>query len=223
MKWLDEMAAIPSASLGRRLGYAVLLAVGVLMTAVGSMFWGVIGPIPLKFFPDIRPVILLGSGLFLGLYAAGGGAARRKFALWGVIGYVIGFHLEEATVHWIGPFPGSITGTRVGFVGTLGSLAALAAVLLLHVEVEHVKLQHDLASRGAEPTSAAEASVALAGQGRARILGVAAGVAGMGVVVRMGEAILGNSASGGVYILFVGAALLLGLAFVLLRFVPKRA
>lgn len=223
MKWLDDLEAIPSGSLARRAGLALLLAIGVLMTAAGSIFWGLIGPIPFKIVPDVRPLLLLGSGLFLGLYAAGGGAARRKFALWGVVGYIIAFHLEEATVHWIGPFPGSITGTRVGILGTMGSLLALAAVLLMHIEVEHHKLARELAARGADANATRDMAGALARAGTTRILGVAAGTAGIGVLVRAGEALFGNQASGGVYILFVGAALLLVLAFVLVRFVPKRA
>jgi hypothetical protein len=221
MQWLDDLAAIPSASLARRGMLALALAVGILLTAMGSIFWSNFGPIPFRFIPDLRPVVLLGSGLFLGAYAAGGGAHRRKFALWGVVGYVLGFHLEEATVHWIGPFPGSITGTRVGILGTLGSLLALAAVLLLHVEVERVKLARELATRGAEPAASDAMVGALSHAGATRIIGLAAGVAAMGVVVRLGEAIIGNDAGGGAYILFLGAALLLGLAFVLLRFVPK--
>lgn len=220
---MQDWDALPPATLGRRAGLALMLAIGVLLTAMGSIFWGILGPIPFRFIPDVRPLFLLGSGLFLGIYAAGGGAARRKLALWGVIGYVLGFHLEEATVHWIGPFPGSITGTRVGILGTLGSLIALAAVLLLHVEVERHRSERDLVARGADTGHARQAMGALARVGTTRVLGVAAGVAGIAVLVRVGEALLGNDASGGVYILFVGAALLLGLAFVLMRFVPKRA
>lgn len=223
MKWLDDLEALPPGTLARRGGLAFLLAMGVTMTAMGSMFWGLLGPIPLKLIPDVRPLVTLASGLFLGLYAAGGGAHRRKFALWGVVGYVIGFHLEEATVHWIAPFPGSITGTRVGIVGTLGSLLALASVLLMHVEVEHARLARDIRERGADPRDAQAAAGALRGLGTTRILGVAAGVAAIGVLVRIGEAIFGNDATGGVYVLFLGAALLLGLSLALLRFVPKRA
>lgn len=222
MKWLDGLEAIPPGSLARRVGLAFLIGVGITMTAAGSIFWN-FGPIPFRFIPDVRPVVTMLSGLFLGLYAAGGGAHRRKLALWGVVGYVIGFHLEEATVHWIGPFPGSITGTRVGILGTLGSLLALAAVLLLHVEVEHGRLGRDLESRGADPTDARGVASALHRVGTSRVLGVAAGVAGIGALIRVGEAIFGNNASGGTYILFVGAALLLILGAVLMRSVPKRA
>lgn len=223
MSWLDELDALPPGTIAKRAGLALMLAIGVLLTAMGSIFWALIGPLPFRFLPDLRPILLLGSGLFLGLYAAGGGAMRRKLALWGVVGYVLGFHLEEATVHWIGPFPGSITGTRVGILGTLGSLLALAAVLLLHVEVEHARLERDLASRGAEAGGARNAAGVLARVGATRILGVAAGVAGIAVLVRIGEAIIGNDASGGTYILFVGAAVLLTLGVVLARFVPRRA
>jgi len=46
-------------------------------------------------------------------------------------------------------------------------------------------------------------------------------VAGMGALVRVGEAVFGNDASGGTYILFLGGALLLGLGVVLARSVPK--
>lgn len=220
MKWLDDLEQIPPGSLARRVGLAVLIGVGVTMTAAGSLFWN-FGPIPFRFIPDVRPLVTLLSGLFLGLYAAGGGAHRRKLALWGVVGYTIGFHLEEATVHWIGPFPGSITGTRVGILGTLGSLLALAAVLLMHVEVEHAKLARDLASRGADRDETGRAAGALRHVGTSRILGVAAGVAGIGALIRAGEAVLGNDATGGTYVLFLGAALLLVLGTVLVRSVPR--
>lgn len=223
MKWIDDLAALPPGALGRRLALAVALAAGITMTAMGSMFWGMMGPIPFRFIPDVRFAVTIGSGLFLGLYAAGGGAHRRKLALWGVIGYVLGFHLEEATVHWIAPYPGSITNTRVGILGTAGSLLALASVLWMQVEVEHVKLARDLAKRGADERDATAAAGALQRLGVSRIVGVAAAVAGIALLVRIGEAIFGNQASGGVYILFIGTALLLTLAFVLLRFVPKRA
>ena len=223
MKWLEELQAIPPGSLGRRIGLAVALAIGVTMTAAGSMFWGLMGPIPIKGIPDIRPLVTLGSGLFLGLYAAGGGAARRKLALWGVVLYVIGFHLEEATVHWIAPYPGSITGSRVGFLGTAGSLVALAAVLLMHVEVEHGRLAKDLKQRGAESAGAEGAADTLRRLGVSRILGVAAGIAGLALLVRVSELMFGDQAAGGVYILFVGAALLLVLAYFLVRSVPRSA
>lgn len=223
MKWLDDLEALPPGTLARRALLATALAFGVLFTAMGSMFWSAIGPIPFRIVPDVRPLLLLGSGMFLGTYAAGGGAVRRKFALWGVIGYVLGFHLEEATVHWIGPFPGSITGTRIGILGTLGSLLALGAVLLMHVEVEHARLERELVVRGAEANDARSATSALRRVGTSRILGIAAGVAAIGIVVRAGEAILGNTAQGGVYILFIGAAVLTGLAVFLVRAVPKRS
>jgi len=222
MKWLDDLESLPPGTLARRAGFAGLLALGVLFTAMGSIFWGTIGPIPFRFIPDVRPLLLLGSGLFLGLYAAGGGAARRKFALWGVVGYVIGFHLEEATVHWIGPFPGSITGTRVGILGTIGSLLALAAVLLMHVEVEHARLERELVARGAQETDARGATGALRRMGSTRILGIGAGVAAIGLLVKAAEVVMGDTAEGGVYILFIGAALLSGLAVFLVRAVPKR-
>lgn len=223
MKWLDDLASLSPGSLGRRIGLAVALAVGITMTAAGSMFWSLMGPIPFRVVPDVRPLVTLGSGLFLGLYAAGGGASRRKLALWGVIGYVIGFHLEEATVHWIAPYPGSITGTRIGILGTVGSLVALAAVLLMHVEVEHGHLAKDLKTRGAATREADVAAGALRRLGTSRVIAIAAGVAGIALLVRISEVIFGDGAAGGVYILFIGAALLLGMAFVLVRFVPKSA
>lgn len=222
MRWLDDLEALPPGTLARRAGLAFLIAIGATMTAAGSVFWD-FGPIPFRFIPDVRPVMTMMSGLFLGLYAAGGGAHRRKIALWGVVGYVVAFHLEEATVHWIGPFPGSITGTRVGILGTLGSLVALAAVLLMHVEVEHGRLDRDLVSRGADPSDARSAATSLRRVGTTRILGIAAGVAGMGALIRVGEALFGNTATGGTYILFVGAALLLILGAALVRNVPSRA
>ena len=221
MKWLEDLEQLPPGSLARRAGLAVLLAIGVTMTGAGNLyFWQAMGPIPFRFIPDVRPVVTMLSGLLLGIYAAGGGAHRRKLALWGVIGYVIGFHLEEATIHWIGPFPGSITGTRVGIVGTLGSLVALASVLLLHVEVEHARLARQLAPRGADEAQAWHAGEALRRVGSSRVIAIAAGAAAIGALVRVGEAVFGNNASGGTWVLFLGAALLIALAVVLARAVP---
>jgi hypothetical protein len=152
-----------------------------------------------------------------------GGASQRRPALWTTVVVIVLLHLEEATVHWIGPYPGSITGTRVGILGTSGSLLALLAVLLLHVEVEATRLFRDLLQRGGDADAAEAARAGLVAQGTRRLLGLAAGVAALGLVARAGEAILGNDAKGGGYILLIGAALLLGLAFVLLRIVKPRA
>jgi hypothetical protein len=191
------------------------------MTAFGSIFLERTGPIPLKFFPDIRPVALFGSGLLMGLYASGGGARRRAMALSGVFAYIVGFHLEEATVHWIGPIPGSITGSRVGLLGTGGSLLAIGAVLLLHVEVESQRLMLDLRARGASQEGALALSSGLAGEGTRQVLAVAAGVAGLAALVLALSPLFGESASGGAWVLLVGGVLLLALAVVLGRFVKR--
>lgn len=222
MKLLDEMREMPPGSFARRLGYAALLGIGLTMTAFGSIFLANTGAIPFRIFPDVRPVITMGTGLLTGLYGAFGGAGNRKLALWTAVTFTLAFHLEEATVHWIGPFPGSITGTRVGWLGTAGTLVSLASVLIMHVEVEHARLASDLRRRGADADDAWGAASVLARVGAVRVVGVAAGVAGLAVLVRAAELPLGDSATGGVYILFVGAALLLVLALVLVRFVPRR-
>lgn len=212
----------PPGSVGRRMLYSLLLGVGLTMTFGGSMFFPP-DPIPLKLIPDLRIFGPLTIGFGMGLVASFGGASQRKPALWTAVGIIVAFHLEEATVHWIGPFPGSITGTRVGLLGTSGSLLALLSVLLLHVEVEATRLFRDVLSRGGDPDAAEAARAGLVGQGTRRLLGLAAGVAALGLVARAGEAILGNDAKGGGYILLVGAALLLGLAVVLLRIVKPKA
>ena len=223
MRWLDDLQALPPGSLARRLLWSVLLAAGVTMTAFGSMFLGLMGPIPLKWIPDVRPVVLLGTGLLLGLWASFGGAAHRRLALWGVLGFVVGFHLEEATVHWIGPFPGSITGTRVGLLGTAGSLLALAAVALLHVEVESARLARDLARRGADADGARATADALRRGGSMKVLALLAGVGAMGLLVRAAEAVVGDGGAGGVAALAMGGALLLALAVALLKLAPRGA
>lgn len=221
-KLLDDWRTLPAESLARRLLLVALLAAGITMTAFGSMFLQMTGPLPFKIFPDVRPVLLLGAGLSAGLWAAGGGARRRKAALWTVFGFVVAFHLEEATVHWIGPFPGSITGTRVGLLGTAGSLLALAAVVLLHVEVESVRLKEDLVRRGAGAADAERATSRLARAGLRRVLGVAAGVCGIALLVIAGERLFGDDAAGGEHILLVGGALLLVLGGVLLRLMARK-
>ena len=203
--------------MGRRVLYSTLLAAGLVLTVVGSMFYQNFGPIPLKLIPDLRIFVPLMAGLSMGLVASFGGVSMRKPALWTALGLIIGFHLEEATVHWIGPYPGSITGMRVGPVGTGGSLLALLSILLLHVEVESTRLYRDLLSRGADPGLAEQARAGLVAQGSRRLYGVAAGVCALGLLVLGGEAVLGNDASGGGYILLVGAAILLALALFLLR------
>jgi hypothetical protein len=229
---LDALRSLPPGSLGRRALYALLVAVGVTMTGYGSIFLRNTSMIPYKLIPDLRGALLFTGGLTLGLYAAYGPSKHRTWALWGVLAFVIGFHLEEAEVHWIGPYPGSITGTPVGVLGTAGSLAALVGVLLLHVEVESARLANDLDRRGAagatsdgadgrRPLSGREAGLAVAAglrqEGARRVLAVVAVAAGLGLVAVVAERIVGHSATGGVYVLLLGSAILFGLAFALVR------
>lgn len=208
---------MPPGSVARRFGYACLVALGVALTGYGSIFVQGTPMIPYGLIPDLRGAILLGSGLGFGLYAAYGPSSHRTWALWSVVAFVIGFHLEEATVHWIGPYPGSITGIRVGILGTLGSLLALAGVALLHVDVESGRLAHDLDRRGAGRAQGSSVASRLRSEGARRVLALAAGVAALGALALVAEKALGNTGTGGVYILVIGAALLFGLAFALVR------
>ncbi|HEX2021715.1 MAG TPA: hypothetical protein VHH36_03330 [Candidatus Thermoplasmatota archaeon] len=192
------------------------------MTAFGSYVFNQIPPIPLKFIPDLRIALLLASSLILGVAMSWGPGARRGFALYGVLGYVLAFHLEEATIHWIGPMPGSLTGTRIGLIGTAGSLLAVLAVLLMHVDVESARLRKDLLARGAPDDSVDDMVARVAADGRRRILGLAAGVAGLGAFLAIVQKPLGDSATGGGYILILGGALLLALGVWLLKLTPKR-
>ena len=215
MTYWSDLRAIPPASFSRRAMYCALLAVGITMTGFGSIFIQKTGPIPFKFIPDLRPVVLIGSGLLLGIYASGGGARRRAMALSGVFAYVVGFHLEEATVHWIGPIPGSITGSRIGILGTAGSLLSIAAVMLLHVEVESQRLMLDVRARGAAPAGALQLASGLASEGARQVMAITAGVAGLAALLLAVSPIFGERATGGVWVLVVGGVLLLGLALVL--------
>lgn len=221
MKWWDDLQAIPSGSMGRRVLYAFLVGVGVTMTLMGSIFYRNTGPIPYSFIPDVRVAATFLTGFLAGLYAAGGGASRRGTALWTVVGFVVAFHLEEATVHWIGPLPGSITGTPVGIVGTLGSLLALVAVLLLHVECEAHRLARDVEKRGVPEAEARALTTRLASMGVGRVLSVSAGVAGLGALVLAVSPIFGTDAPGGAFALIPGGLLLLGVAVALSRWVPR--
>lgn len=214
---------IPDGSLGRRVLLAFTFALGLTLTAMGSMFWGFTAPIPWKIIPDLRIFVLMTSGMTMGLVAAGGGVSRRRPALWLALGMIIGFHLEEASVHWIGPFPGSITGTRVGILGTAGSLLALLSLLLLHVEVESARLRSDLTRRGAAPDAAERLRAGVQALGRRRLVGIAVGIAAFAVLVRAGEALFGNTARGGAWVLLAGAALLGALAWFLLRLAKPKA
>lgn len=218
---LDDLRRIPPESLARRALLSVLLAAGLAMTASGSIFIRNTPAIPYGFIPDLRFALLLGMGLALGAYAAGGAVHRRRSALWPTILVIVGFHLEEATVHWIGPYPGSITGSRIGLLGTSGSLLALAALTLLHIETEAHRLARDLESRGTPAMQAHEAARALRGAGTRRVLALAAGVAGLGSVVAAAEGIFGNDAQGGDLVLVLGGILLLALGVVLSRLAPK--
>lgn len=211
----------PGASVQRRIGLAALVGLGILLTGMGSfVVRNFTGPIPFKGIPDIRPVFFFLSGFLFTLTASWGPAARRRLALWSVTAFILGFHLEEATVHWIGPYPGSITGSRVGLVGTAGSLLALVGVLLLHIEVESEHLRRDAVKRGASDDGAASLADGLRRAGSRRVWGIAGGVAGIGVLVAAMEPILGNGGAGGGWVLLAGAGLLLGLAAYLLRLVP---
>lgn len=223
MDWLDDLLAIEPASWARRLLYSLLIGVGLTLTMMGSMFYKLSGPIPYGPIPDLRFVLALGTGLATGLWASGGGAHRRSPALWTVVGVVIAFHLEEATVHWIGPIPGSITGTPVGLVGTLGSLLAVVAVLLLHVEVESGRLARDLVKRGAPEEEARAVAARLANAGATRIVSIALGVIGLGAIVLAVSPIFGTETPGGAAALLPGGALLLALAWAASRVTPKPA
>lgn len=217
---LEALGNIPPGSMARRFGYMGLLTVGILMTAYASYLFQLIPPIGLKWFPDARLLFLLLSCLFIGVQAMGGSHKRRAMALYGVIGYVIAFHLEEATIHWIGPVPGSITGTRVGLVGTAGSLLALLSIVLMHIEVERCKLRVDVLQRGASPDKADALSNGLAAEGRRQALGFAAAVAGFGLFIFIAEKIVGDGATGGSWTLIVAGAGLLMAAIYLLRLMP---
>lgn len=219
---LQALLDLPPGSLARRVGFAALVGLGTAMTAFGSMFVQMMGPVPFKVLPDARPLVFFLGGFLPGLFASGGGPHRRTLALWSVVAFVVGFHLEEATVHWIGPYPGSITGTRVGLLGTAGSILAVVGLLLIHLEVESVKLRRDLEARGARPETSERTTSALVRAGTRRILAIATGVAGMGLLIRGGELVMGDSGAGGTYVLFVGGALLLVLALVLLRLAPPK-
>lgn len=221
MRWLDDLLAITPESWGRRLALVALFAVGLTMTMMGSMFYSMTGPIPYWLIPDIRLAASILTGLAVGLYAAGGGAARRGLALSTAAGVIIAFHLEEATVHWIGPIPGSITGTPVGILGTTGSLLALVAVLLLHVEVESHHLVADLTTRGATADEATALAARLRSAGSRRVLSVAVGVVGLAALVLALSPLFTVEVPGGALALIPGGILLLALAVALGRWVPK--
>lgn len=219
---LEAMLSVPPGSVARRFGYVGLLTVGIFMTAFGSYVFNQIPPIPLKFIPDLRIAFLLVSSLLIGLQAMGGSARRRAWALWGVIGYVLAFHLEEATVHWIGfgAITGSITGTRVGLIGTAGSILAILAVVLMHVEVERCHLRRDVLARGVAPASADALTEGLSGEGRRQAFGIAAGVAAMAVFLFIAEKPFGESGTGGSWVLLAGGGMMLAGALYLLRMLP---
>jgi len=186
------------------------------MMGLASFFAQFIPPIPYGFLPDARPVALFVAGAGPVLMAAWGSTTRRKMALLSLVGWTLLFHFPEATIHWIGPYPGSITGARVGIVSMLGTLLAFAALLLMHVEVEAHRLALDLDKRGAT-TPGHTATGPMLADARRRIVGLGLGVAALVLLVRGGEIVIGNDAAGGGYILLVGGALLLGLAYVLRR------
>lgn len=194
------------------------------MTAFGSIFLQDMPAIPYGLVPDVRLAFLLGGGFTLGLYAAGGPSRRRTAALWSTLLLIVAFHLEEASISWIGLPPGSITGTRVGILGTAGSLLALLAILLLHVEVESVRLRHDLERRGARPEDADATSASLMRRGGARVLGLGAAIAALALLVLAMETLIGDNGPGeGTIVLLLGATILGALGFVLVRLVPKAA
>lgn len=230
MSFLDpQISKLPADSLPRRLGYAAMLTVGILATAYTSYLFNLVPIIPMKVFPDARLFFLLVSSAFLSFQAMGGSARRRAIALWGVLGYVIAFHLEEATVHWIGAgsgtniLSGSITGTRVGIPGMLGSILAVTAIILMHIESERCRLREDAIRRGAKEAGADALADGLAREGRRQTLGIAAAVSGFTIFLFIAEKPFGNSAAGGSWVLLVGGGVLIALALFLLRMMPGAA
>lgn len=225
--WVDDklnaLNALPPGSVGRRAGYASLVALGITLTGYGSYIFNTLSqPIPYKLIPDLRGLALLVSGFSLGAYAAYGSARHRSWALVGVLAFVIGFHLEEALVHWFGPYPGSITGTPIGLLGTGGSLLALAGVVLLHVEVESARLSRDLETRGAERAATHAVAAGLRGEGARRVMALALGVAALGLLALVAQKLFGTSGKGGEYILLVGSLILVGLAVLVVRLGRRR-
>lgn len=218
---LQGIVDVPEGSLGRRAFYAFLLVAGIVTSALGSYLFSLVPPISYKLIPDLRIAALVLTGAFFGFQAAFGGHRARALALWGTVGYVILFHLEEATIHWIGPVPGSITGTRVGLVGTAGSLLSLVAILLLHVEDEAARLRRDLRRRGADPVDIESTVAALARDGRRTCVGIGAATGAFGIFIFVAEKVVGDSATGGSWVLLLGGALLLVLALYLMRLLPS--
>lgn len=220
---MDAFDRLPPGTIARRLGYAFLVALGITLTGYGSFVFSTFSaPIPYGVIPDLRGAALLLSGLFLGAYAAYGDAGHRRWALWGVLAFVIGFHLEEALVHWIGPYPGSITGSSVGILGTAGSILALAGVALLHVEVESARLAGDLQTRGADREQSLSLVGSLRGEGSRRVWALSLGVAALGGLALVSSKAFGNDGKGGEYILVLGAGLLAALAVMLVLVGRKR-
>lgn len=210
--------AIPADALRRRFALVALAGFGSVVTMMRSLVYEVSPAIPWKIFPDARPVALFAFIGLLGLWACAGGRSRRVVLLYAVLAVVIGFHLEEASVHWFAEFTGSITGTRVDLIGTAGSLGAVAAVLLLQADCESQRVAEELVARGAAKEEAHAARRGLVRGAAKRVGAIAAAGAGLALLVLVMERLASDTYIGGTYFaLGAGVALLAAGAFFALK------
>lgn len=194
-----------------RLGLAALAGVGVVIAMYRSMVADLAPPIPYKFLPDLRPVILFGATFLFAAFSAWGPGRRRAF----LIAYLLAVHgvfaFELSTVHWFIPYPGPLGASRADPVRLASLLAGLAVALLLQARAHADATATDLRRRGVPAAEAVAAGAALRKRGHRAILLAAAGVAAAALLVEGGAAIAGNDGA-----LSLPSALALGAAILLL-------
>ncbi len=204
----------PSAHAWRRVGLVAIAGVGLTLTMLFSLFAMQSGPIPIKWWPDIRPVLMIGTTTLVGLYASFGGSGRRSHFLYYCVSVIVIFHLDQATIHWVFPWSGPIGDTRVSLVRTAGSIAAIAAALLIQADHHAVTTGRDLVARGVSRKLASSAIDAIYAGARSRVLGLAVGAGGIAVAIRILEIVFGNASFNAWVGVVIGGIVLAGLAFI---------
>ncbi len=207
----------------RRIGLVAIAGVGLTVTMLFSLFAMQAGPIPLKWFPDARPLLMFGTTMLVGVYASFGSSSRRSHFLYYVVAIVVLFHLDEATIHWLFGWDGPIGNTRIDIIRTPASIVAVATALLLQADHHAITTARDLAARGIDPAEAGQAATALYAGAQRRVVSLAAGGSAVALALRVIELLLGSASFGAWGGVLIGAILLAGVAMVARRGILRTA
>lgn len=193
-----------------RLGLAALAGLGVVVAMYASMIADLAPPIPYKFLPDLRPVVLFAATFAVASFAAWGPGRRRGF----LIAYLLAIHgvfaFELNTVHWIIPYPGPIGANRAEPIRLACAISGLAVAVLLQARAHAAATRSDLGARGIPAAEAGAVADALRARAQRAVLLSAGAVVAFAFIVEGAAAVAGNEGS-----LPIASAVLLGAGLLL--------